>query len=418
MHVAEVLPENINSGEPLSDSDQETERCLDFTTEEQFLHLAPEIGLGLEEAQGLCKRFLPPGTLADSYRCYSAVCSVLGMKKACWQTFHSEYRKNWESKLGFRGQGQHAKCDCCEDLKQRIRTAATLQERHEQCLALECHHREQFADRRCYYRLRDMSQRFYQGHLDAQSICIIIDGMDQSKFRCPRNLPGKKTFADLERPTLHMAGAIIHGLAELYLIADADVKKDPDTELETLMMALDLAARSGHDFPRHVNVQGDNCVREMKNQWVIYAGATLILFDVLDSITYNYLRTGHTHEDIGDPACLSSAVAAFHLLPMSCSCLPCLLLAHTRQTCQTSALERSPSCLHELTVWKTRRPFARRSLPSCTSQGRTAVGFTWNGFILCETSSHGSLPCNFRCQATQVAPPCTASSLQGGGVTH
>ncbi len=81
--------------------------------------------------------------------------------------------------------------------------------------------------------------------------------------------------------------------------------------------------RSGVDAPLHVCVEADNCAREMKNQWTLLWGVALVNLGVLDlmpvvwvgrpqrsgsvqprqlakdSITFNYLRKGHTHEDIG-----------------------------------------------------------------------------------------------------------------------
>ena len=41
-----------------------------------------------------------------------------------------------------------------------------------------------------------------------------------------RNLGLKKSFLDLERPTLHACGAIAHGLMEVIVLTDADLKKD------------------------------------------------------------------------------------------------------------------------------------------------------------------------------------------------
>jgi hypothetical protein len=119
-----------------------------------------------------------------------------------------------------------------------------------------------------------------------------------------RNLGLKKTFMDLHRPTLHASGTIIHGLAELIHLTDSDIKKDPNTEMELCTDAIsymfEAADREGVDPPRHIFVQADNCAREMKNQFTLLWGVFLIYFGIVDSITFSYLRVGHTHEDIGN----------------------------------------------------------------------------------------------------------------------
>ena len=81
---------------------------------------------------------------------------------------------------------------------------------------------------------------------------------------------------DLQRPTLHAAGTILHGLAELIHLTDSDVKKDPNAEIELCVKALscifEAADTKGIEPPRHVFIQADNCAREMNNQWTLLFG--------------------------------------------------------------------------------------------------------------------------------------------------
>ncbi len=133
---------------------------------------------------------------------------------------------------------------------------------------------------------------------------LIMDGMDQAKFRCPRNLPAAKAMADLDRPSLHLSGTLIHGLEERYMFSDADIKKDPNTECELLMDALiriqTHSVETDSEFPKNIFIQADNCPREMKNQFsLLWGGAILLLSPRILTITFNFLRVGHTHEDIG-----------------------------------------------------------------------------------------------------------------------
>lgn len=139
------------------------------------------------------------------------------------------------------------------------------------------------------------------GYRYSDSISIDIDGMDQSKFRCPRNMACQ--FSDLERPTMHLAGVLTHGLQEAYWISDADLKKDPNTEIDLLCRAVenvyDECQRSSRKMPAHVNIRGDNCSRELKNQYSLLWGIWLVGLGCFTSITFNYQVRGHSHSGIG-----------------------------------------------------------------------------------------------------------------------
>ena len=98
---------------------------------------------------------------------------------------------------------------------------------------------------------------------------VRIDGMDQSKFRCPRNMENAKMWSTYWRPTLHTVGCIIEGLLEVYLVADQDLFKGSDTEITVLAYCLDLAkkeleARGIHEMPAHLSVNYDNTGKEGK----------------------------------------------------------------------------------------------------------------------------------------------------------
>jgi hypothetical protein len=172
--------------------------------------------------------------------------------------------------------------------------------------------------------------------MDDFGVTFIEDGMDQAKFRiprtgthlcsigmqgslvehsaaltdsihvCSRNLPAAKSLQDLQRPSLHFAGCITHGYEEAYTISPSDTRKDPNAELEVLNQAMERVTLFCDEhkchFPKNIFIQADNCSREMKNQTTLkYGIALLLLFPNLISFTWNYLRVGHTHEDMGTP---------------------------------------------------------------------------------------------------------------------
>ena len=72
---------------------------------------------------------------------------------------------------------------------------------------------------------------------------VRIDAMDQSKFRCPRNMENAKVWSKYWRPTLHTVGCIIEGLLEVYLVADQDLFNGSGTEITVLAYCLDLAKK-------------------------------------------------------------------------------------------------------------------------------------------------------------------------------
>jgi hypothetical protein len=65
---------------------------------------------------------------------------------------------------------------------------------------------------------------------DNQLCKMWIDGMDQAKYRVPRNLKANKAFDGLWRPQLRLVGVTVMGEVECYLIMDPDLPKDSNME--------------------------------------------------------------------------------------------------------------------------------------------------------------------------------------------
>ena len=113
-------------------------------------------------------------------------------------------------------------------------------------------------------------------------------------------MPLAKQFSGVLRPPL----VVLHGYKEFFFCSDEDLKKDPNTQCEALTDALTDLAKYCQDkrveFPKNIFVQADNCPRELRNQFtLLWAVAMLLLCPALHSIAFNFLRKGHTHEDIG-----------------------------------------------------------------------------------------------------------------------
>ena len=102
-----------------------------------------------------------------------------------------------------------------------------------------------------------------------QILKITIDGMDQAKFRCPRNLASSAEFEACWRPQLHVVGTIIHGHMECYFLMNADQPKDSNMNATVICRCLDiLRDKLGPQFslPRTLIVAADSTARESKNQ--------------------------------------------------------------------------------------------------------------------------------------------------------
>jgi hypothetical protein len=104
---------------------------------------------------------------------------------------------------------------------------------------------------------------------------------------------------------MHLARVLTHGLQEAYWISDADLKKDPNTEIDLLTRAVehvyDECKRHGRRTPKHLNIRGDNTSRELKNQYALSWGVWLIALGNFTSITFNFQVRGHSHSGIGVP---------------------------------------------------------------------------------------------------------------------
>ena len=74
-----------------------------------------------------------------------------------------------------------------------------------------------------------------------QELKMTIDGMDQAKFKVPRNTASSADLEPLWRPQLHVCGVIVHGHMECYFIMDSDRAKDSNMNCTVMSRVLDLA---------------------------------------------------------------------------------------------------------------------------------------------------------------------------------
>lgn len=129
----------------------------------------------------------------------------------------------------------------------------------------------------------------------SNAICCMQDGMDQSKFRCPRSRKASsKLFAQLFRPKLHIAGVWVHGKRLLLSVSDEDCKKDAAAQMEQVSRALEMVWSEHQKLPDGFCMQCDNTYREGKNRHVVAFYILLCALKVFRWCVCSYLRVGHS----------------------------------------------------------------------------------------------------------------------------
>lgn len=152
-----------------------------------------------------------------------------------WLVWRQEY-----SHMKFRARSTHAICSVClrynfliKDFGHHLRARAVQQQHYLR------HLEDQFKDRCAYWRARASSRL-----RSSNEVCIMMDGMDQGKFSCPRatHIYRSKELNTLQRPRLHITGAIAHGHFVAFSISNADLPKDSSTMTEMLAHCIALLA--------------------------------------------------------------------------------------------------------------------------------------------------------------------------------
>ena len=262
------------------------------------------------------RRYLQHGSRTELFYEYRAFCSsVSDSDPASFSTFLRIANKVVgpqirSGHLKFRKGSEHAVCDTCVRLKQKLRfSKGTLSHNGKDdegaIRAWTSHILSQWLDRQVYWAFRTLSQTWFRRQMDlgkqlggpvaTSALCIMQDGMDQGKFRCLRlRKPKSKTFSMLFRPALHVSGTWVHGKRLLFAVSDESARKDAAAQLEQLSRALDQVFAEHGSLPPGLNVQCDNTYREGKNRFCVSFYILLVGLSVMRWITASFLRVGHS----------------------------------------------------------------------------------------------------------------------------
>ena len=210
----------------------------------------------------------------------------------CFEAWLAEY-----SFLQIRASSQHAQCSTCIRHRHMIKHLSHhLRARTQQQKFYWSHLHDQYLDRMVYYGLRSQSRS-----RDGRSICIIQDGLDQSKVALPRSAWMKgKDFSTFNRPKLHISLTLVHGYFLLWTISNPDTPKDSNASVETFCHALHLLERDhGVVLARaHIHIQCDNTAREIKNNHCLRWASLQVSCGNVGGMSIRCLRCGHSHEDV------------------------------------------------------------------------------------------------------------------------
>ena len=168
--------------------------------------------IAIDEGQYAPKRFLNPGCFEDLFLLYEVMTpKTVAVAKS---TLKRVWRTRWKKFLNFRNVGQGNRCKVCAKIDEERCQATKAEERAAIANKKKKHIEAIMADRAVSVRTnRAVEEHSQLPSVDGlnQLLKITIDGMDQAKFRCPRNLASSAEFEACFRPQLHMVGTICHG---------------------------------------------------------------------------------------------------------------------------------------------------------------------------------------------------------------
>lgn len=258
------------------------------------------------------RRYLQHDAALHVYFEYAASCRKQNQRVASYTVFMRVFRKVFRSHLQFRGGSQHAQCTACLGYKQELRQCHSVKRRQ---LILERYMEHlfmQWLDRQVWWGISALSTMWFEraaklgleaaySSIAVNVLGVIEDSMDQAKFRIPRmRRSGRvaKALDALHRPALHVLGLWAMGGLLEFAVADEDLLRDSNTQLEALARALSSIHSKYTRLPLGLHLQQDNCVREGKNSFVALFMIALVLIGTFKWTCMCFLRKGHTHECI------------------------------------------------------------------------------------------------------------------------
>ena len=192
-------------------------------------------------------------------------------------------------------------CEFCYQCKKTISEAASMELKLGALVSYREHLTSQYADRAITWALQELGT---EESLLGDLIICQVDGMDQGKFRLPRDpqLKATASLAKYIRPKLKLHGSWVFGFSLELMVMDEPTRHDSSCVAEIIARSVErvfeLCQKRGRQMPSKLVVLGDNTVRELKNQINLGYIARLCGLRKMKMCALMFLRKSHTHNRI------------------------------------------------------------------------------------------------------------------------
>ncbi len=309
--AAESLPEDVDEGVELVFGEEPEVPRPESTTlpvHEHIPHWDPECNLLDEMATlgsggALRPKNIQHQRLMDLWWQYLAWVDARCRPEftpASYSTFWRHWHWHWRKFIKIRKYSQHAQCKVCSEYSQYIHySRSTPEDKQAAAKRWHTHLQDQYRDRLIYWNIRFWSRR-----PESNVLSIIIDSMDKTKACWPQYTFRKNKELDkFRRPRLVITCVIAHGYCcDFYLAEDEEMFHGASTFCEILTRTLErvrkICESRGQRFPEHLVVQSDNTTAQTKNAECAKFFAVLVRKFKFHTVVLNFLRVGHTHEDV------------------------------------------------------------------------------------------------------------------------
>ena len=130
-------------------------------------------------------------------------------------------------------------------------------------------------------------------------ITAILDSMGNQMYSWPRSpCMSSKEFGSFHRPPLTATGLLIHGHLAMMALSPNLVTSGSSRTAEVLCAGLTKLADKLDFRNVWINLQADNCSKEVKNVGVLRVLALWTALHKVRGCEVSFLSSGHSHEDI------------------------------------------------------------------------------------------------------------------------
>lgn len=196
--------------------------------------------LGPDACKVDSRRYLPHQSWQEFYEMYVSW-SENPVHKT---TFRRHYRNSdWSDKLRIADASEHNKCTTCEKPKSLRKKAACEDHVRQIQNAHSSHVKAVMLDRNMDTSCEQLGSDSVQINATLPREQALLnwtqDGMDQAKFRVPRNTSMAKALSDAWRPQVQANGLIMDGVGKFLFLMDQDIGKSSDLQCTVTTRALE-----------------------------------------------------------------------------------------------------------------------------------------------------------------------------------